>query len=598
MYEVAVVNNAPFSLFLTRRTNEWFTACDGNWSNPNTWLSNALDRKLILVPQPGDTVYINHTITMDSSIVVNNMYISGKLQGTSLNAYSITINGDIQVSGSGYLDLSLQFNNLILNGYNNLIPAANFNAGSYSTVTYNGIFDQFLLNIPYHSLTTQNGKKYQVSDITLAGNFNQQSNYEVGAYNLTINGTSTIGTVGQFLFSKNSSTGSILFVGAVDFEGNTDLSVGNPNVEFRGGFQIHTFQFISGSGTFTFSTNNQTANFSAYLGGSWAANIVISGAITLTWTGNSTVPVTGTINGTVSTSTLNNTGILYLGNSATPMTTGVFSYAYTTTSTLGYTFNGAFTLPYSSYAGLYITGTGTKKLGANTTLSYNMSNSGTFDCNGYNLSVAGTFTNNNGDFFATSFSSILFTGFAEIQSGPTTGFDLRTGNPNVEFRAGIDIHANQCWTGTGIWKFSTNNQSIGYSAYNGGTPAAEFLISGAITVTFTGGTTGTVYNTGVLNGDNASSIFINNGTFLYTNAQEPMQTGKLYCNQAANTFVYGAPGAQNIIVPSDPTSPGYKNLTLNGSGAKTLLGNVSVKGTYTLTSPATLNLNGYSLTNP
>ena len=117
MYELSVISTAPFGLFMARKANVWYSMADGNWSNPNTWMSNALDRKLILIPQLGDTVYINHIITMDSNIAVNNMYISGKLQGAALSAYSITINNDLQVSGSGYLDLSLQSNNLILNGF-------------------------------------------------------------------------------------------------------------------------------------------------------------------------------------------------------------------------------------------------------------------------------------------------------------------------------------------------------------------------------------------------------------------------------------------------------------------------------------------------
>jgi hypothetical protein len=57
-------------------------------------------------------------------------------------------------------------------------------------------------------------------------------------------------------------------------------------------------------------------------------------------------------------------------------------------------------------------------------------------------------------------------------------------------------------------------------------------------------------------------------------------------------------GNQDIKTPEDPTNPGYQNLTLSGTGAKRLLGNVSVKGTYTLTAPATLDLNGFTLTNP
>lgn len=61
-----------------------------------------------------------------------------------------------------------------------------------------------------------------------------------------------------------------------------------------------------------------------------------------------------------------------------------------------------------------------------------------------------------------------------------------------------------------------------------------------------------------------------------------------------NSFFIYSSGTFTI---TDPT-PGYKNLTLATSGAKKLLGNVSVKGTYTLTGPATLNSNGFALTNP
>jgi len=128
----------------------------------------------------------------------------------------------------------------------------------------------------------------------------------------------------------------------------------------------------------------------------------------------------------------------------------------------------------------------------------------------------------------------------------------------------------------------------------------NIIIGSGVTFTNTGlsTTSGGITTTGTINGLDSTSIFVNKSVFDYANSQEPMQTGKLYCNQAMNTFIYGASGAQNITVPSDTTSRGYKNLTLNGSGTKTLLGNVSVKGTYTLTSSATLDSNGFSLTNP
>ena len=588
---------------MLRKVNTWYAVNDGNWSNPNTWLSNG--QKKHLTPQLGDNVYINSVVTIDNyNATINNLYVSGLLKWNGVAPFTLTINGDCQVSGSGLIDLSSHFNKLVFNGYNNIIPATGFQAGSYSTIIYNAPLPQTLVNIQYRNLTTQNGAKYQTSDVSVLGNFfTDGGGYEVNIYNLTVYGTSQIGNVGTGGLSKNSNIGSLLFVGSVDFEGNTDLSTGNSNVEFRGGFIIHTFKFISGSGTFTFSTNNQSANFSAYLGGSWAANIIIEGAIVLTWIGNSTVPITGIINGTLSSSTLNNSGTLYLGNSIIPMSTGTFNYQYTSSSTIGYIFDGSYTLPYTSYSNLVIDGTGTKAQSGNTTINQTLLIRGdsygcSYECNGYNLTVEGAFTNQGG-FLTNAFCNILFIGLATwghyIDS--STGVDLRTGNPNIEFRDGLTLSAYFTYTGTGIFRFTTNNQNIDFSINNAGVWDSAILISGAISITFLGSSLPLTIVKGVLNGDNANSTFINTGTFLYANAQQPMQTGQLWCNQAVNTFIYDAAANQNITVPSD-TSPGYQNLTLTGSGAKRLLGNISVKGIYTLISPATLNSNSFSLTNP
>ena len=580
-----------YSVMLSRRLNTWYTVSDGNWSDPTIWMSNALDKKNVPLPRVGDNVVINHNVTIDvQPNAINNLCISGKLSGGS--AFTpLTINGDLQATGA--IDFTASAINVTLNGYNNYVVT--FTGGS-STIVYNGLLSQAIMPITYNNLTTQNsGQKYQIGDVNVSGNFSPQSNYEVGVYNLSVTGSSTIGTTAfTVLFSKNSSTGSILFIGFVDFEGNTNLN-GNPNVEFRGGLQIHTFNLTTGSGIFTFSTNNQTINCINYLGGTWNASIVVSGTITLTLSG-STFQVNNTINGTVGGSTFNNDGTLYLGYNSTPMATGVFNYQHSSTSTLGYVFNGVYSLPYPTYANLVVSGTGIKSLSGNTVLSKTFVNNGSFDTNSYNLTVTGAFTHN-GNFTAAGFSSIIFIGFAQINTGGGTGFDLTTGNPSVEFRAGLDVHSGSpTKTGTGTWSFTTNNQAVSFSAYNAGTCAANLLVSGAITVTFTSGAA-IPDCAGTLNGDNASSIFDNRGTFAYSNAAAPMATGELFCNQATNTFNYNLAGNQDITAPSDVT-PGYKNLTLSGSGAKRLLGNVSVKGVYTLTSPATLNSNGFALTNP
>ncbi|HEY8780718.1 MAG TPA: hypothetical protein VIM16_03815 [Mucilaginibacter sp.] len=599
----------PFSTMLLRRLNTWYTIRDGNWSDPTIWMSNALDKKNVLLPRVGDNVVINHNVTADTTTPVNDLDVNGSLIAISSTGVTLTINGNCRVNGNGLISLPSQFHNLILNGYFNQIPSTGFNGGAHSTVIYGAlVYNQSILNLPYKNLTTQGAAKYQISDITVGGNLATQSTiYDCGVYNLTVSGSSVIGSASfQSKFYKTGA-GNLLFIGNVDFEDVVDLSGGNPNIEFRGGITFHLFNFNSGTGTATFTTNNQTIAANVFSASSiWNSPIIVSGAITITLTGsggNGIFQTSSTINGTVAGSTFNNEGVLYLGNSSTPMTTGVFNYNHISTSTIGYVFNGSVTLPQSSFANLVIGGTGTKTLLANTTINKTLVNNGGLDTGGYNLTVTGTFTNGNsagaGDFTASVSSAILFIGFVQINSGGSIGFDLTGSNPNVEFRGGLDVHsASPTKTGTGTWSFTTNNQNVSFSAYLTGSSAANWLISGAITATFTSG--GTIPNfTGTLDGDNASSIFDCRGTFMYQNATAPMATaGKLYCNQATNAVIYGLAGNQDIQVPSDSTSPGYKNLTLQGSGAKKLLGNVSVKGVYTLTSPATLNSNGFALTNP
>jgi hypothetical protein len=585
------VSTSPFNLSMLRKRNVWYTVKDGNWSDPTIWMGNGAKRHSL--PQVGDDVYVNNGVTLDlATIHVHHLYIAGSINTTATPVVSITVDGDCQVSGNGTINLPLQFHNLILNGYNNIIPYAAFNSGSYSSVTYNGFFDQTILNIPYNNLSTQNGNKSQADSISIGGSFNMQSNYECGNYNLSVTGSSTIGTVGAYKFSK-SGLGNLLFVGNVDFEGTTDLSIGNPNIEFRSGLTIHTFNFTSGTGTITFSTNNQTISVSAYLGGAWNAPIVIKGAITVTLSGGDKLVTNSTINGTSAGSTFNNEGVLWLAYNSTPMATGAFNYMHTTTSTLGYVFNGEFTLPYSTFANLYIAGTGIKTLSANTTVN-NFDNEGTFEFGGYNFSCSGTFTNGGiGPLTANAFCIITVTGLVFFNSNGTSYVDFSVGNPNIEFRGGWSIHSYGVNTGTGIFKFNTNNQNIDFTAYIAGTFSCNILVSGAITVTFiTTSPAGTIPLIGTLNGDDSSSTFVNKGLWYYASAQQPMQTGVLNCNAATNTFVYYLNGGQDI------TAGTYRNLTLVVGGAKKLMGNVSVVNTYTLTSPATLNSNGFVLTNP
>lgn len=584
------------NVMLFRKINTWFSVKDGAWSDPNTWVSNGLDKKNTLYPQPGDNVWINNAVVCDVNATVGNLYGNGILSFSG--SITLTVNGDIQITGT--VDQTATGSNLILNGYNNVV--VNYIASTSSVMTYNGVFTQNIMNLSYGSLTTQNvGFKYQTSNLTIAGTFTINSNYECAAYNLTVNGNTVINNYPSYSFNKSGS-GNLLFIGSLGTGSNGNINFsGNPNVECRGGCNISagTGSFNLGTGTITFTTNNQTLRCNGG-GGNWTANILISGAITVTNTSAvilGFVPV-GTINGDNALSTFNNNNLMYLTNATVPMATGVFNYMNGgSASTLGYLAPGNYTLPYTTYAGLIIQGGGIITLGGNTVVNNNLTITYKLECAAYNLTVNGnTIMNNypNGVFSKSGAGNLLFVG--SFGTSANSVIDWSGGNPNAEFRGGLQL-STAFKTGTGVFTLSTNNQT--FDALNNVNPTfdANILISGAITVTYTNGNTGTAF-TGTLNGNNSSSIFNCKGVYLYNNATAPMATGKLYCNQAANTFIYGLAGNQDITTPSDPSLPGYYNLTLNGSGAKRLLGNVSVKQVYTLTGPATLNSNGFSLTNP
>jgi hypothetical protein len=590
-------NPAQNHVMLRRRKNVWYSIHDGNWSDPNTWISNALDRHLITMPQMGDDVYINHTVTCDVTATVNNLYGNGYL---SLSTGKIlTINGSIQITGT--VDQTATTTNLILNGYSNLI--VNYTASTTGTITYNGLLTQNVMPLPYGSLTTSNsGGKLLTANTSLSGKLTVSSNLECSTFDLTVNGITNIENANTGLFSKNGA-GNLLFIGKFSADLSTGFATinfsGNPNVEFRGGLSAQCFSFNTGTGTFTFSTNNQSLTLTS--GVTWVAPILIRGAITLSTNNSVNVPIPTVINGDNASSTLNNQTGLYLSSSTLPMATGIFNYMIGSSSViLGYVMNGTFTLPYTTYAGLYIGGTGVKTLGGNTTVQVLNVNTN-LECSTFNLTVNGTTSISNGDngvFSKSGAGSLLFVGqFSANSSVGYSTIDWTGGNPSIEFRGGLLVESFSFKSGTGTFTFSTNNQTISVTGLGGsGNWSAPILVSGSITLTNT--SSSLFICSGALNGDNASSIFDNRGTINYQNATAPMVTGKLYCNQAANTFIYGMAGNQDIQPPSDPSTPGYKNLTLQGSGAKKLLGNVSVKGTYTLTGPATLNSNGFALTNP
>lgn len=594
------------------------------------------------------------------NFTTNNQSISGINAAYNLQFYNpITIGAGLTLSCVG---LTIKLNNTIngANGTSKLLqgatsPVLNFatlasvssmTTGTWdfttnaNTIQYNGNYSATLpsyfttfssLSILGTGTKTLGANTTINANLTIQGNNSAQGsgNFNNGAYNLIVNGTTLTTAYGTFYSSVG---GSLTFNGALTFgSAFTDRSYidfsGNPSVECKAGVTFNSgygSTFTTGtSNTWTFSTNNQSLIVSGGGGASTAFfyNILISGAITLSTggaSGSGIVSVSNSINGNnASSKLLNGIGASAQGGlrfststSATSiMPTG--TYDFTTNANI-VLFEGAYsiTIPSSitAFSSLTIGGSGTKTLGVNTTVNGDLRiSAGTLQLSTYNLTVNGTTTlvpgASGGYLFKNGAGNVIFVG--TLITGNFAGqFDFRTGNPTVELRGGISIpnsnpSAVSMYTGSGQWSFTTNNQSLSF--FSTGFPInidAPLLIASGITLTVASTSYATFKST--VNGASGTSTLLMAASSIgnYQSATQPMTTGILDTSTNLNTWIYGL-NNQNIKGgPSLVAKQVYRNLTLNGTGVKTLQGYVSVLNTYTLTSPATLALNGFTLTNP
>ncbi len=604
-----------------RRKNIWYSIGSGNWTDPNIWMSNALSIRsnynypgqraaAPIFPEVGDDVFINHSVTVNVTTIVNNLYVSGSLLFDA-TVRNLTINGDLQAVGT--VNLTGNNHNLILLGVNNYV--ANFISGTQSNVYYARNGDQSIMPVSHRNVLFQGiGTKSIKSGYTITGNMQVNNGYvllesdlltsgtlicfggtlDLSSYNSTITGATTC-TAGSSII-KGSSTGLVKWIGRYTGTSCTYNLTGNPDVEYRNGWTLNSMTlFYTGTGNWNCTTNNQTIILSGP-NVNYNCNINVVGAVTVTLNASSTSPYSsahvfyGVLNGTVAGSTFMHAGTLTFGNSTLPMAIGVFNHT-SNANFIGYSFAGNFALPYTNYSSLYVEGSGIKSLSGNTIIADKIELGGSvteLDAAGYTLSVGGVLTNRK-LFKQSGSGSLVFTGNVTIPAG-TNGKISFIGNPNVEFKngvTGLGIAADFV-SGTGAFTFSTNNQ-----AWAGGTSDhfATWLISGAITVQYSGG----ILNLSAgLNGNNAASKFDNRGILLIQFASEPMSTGILEANIVANTVKYSMNSNQDVKGGT------YRTLEFTGSGVKTLQGNVIVNttagGSWSITGAATINYNGFTIT--
>ncbi|WP_146203185.1 hypothetical protein [Mucilaginibacter oryzae] len=585
-----------------RKKNTWYTLRDGNWSDPNTWSSNG--RHAHNFPQAGDNVVISHNVILDNPVYINYAYsindltVTGKLTVKGAGT-TVSIRGNLYAD-TGTIDLSGSSASFNLWG-----PVTNFGTlipGTASYVGYWGNCTQYIskpVNGDYNFLYITNGAyvngspittkylMYDIKDVAMVTVY--LTSLEIGDHNVEFNACSfgnSSGTVTAALSRKG--TGTTVIKGLCS--GISYIDVGNNPLEFRGGITAGVAAVINAS-EIRFTTNNQT--FKGILSTTATTPIIIGSGVTLTLDGTNTntwLTLLSTINGTDSTSILNCNPTSYLilkGAPTDPMVTGVWQAAGSVYYSFG---SGSFTIKKPTYvelniydsaqctytAGTDITAASVNFWKSNLELSsYNLVVNGAAALSGFQLSrngsgntvIKGLLT------YSAAAAILLGNNTLELQNGLTTPgvqdtYTWNLGNLLISTR-------DQTWNMTSVWtNLTVINGNVRVASGVKLTNLANLTLNGALVA------------------EDATATLENQKLIEYDYAQEPMSGGGLICNTVANTFIYGKSGAQDIKAGN------YRTLTLKGSGIKKLLGNVNVQTSYTLSSPATLDNNGFTLTHP
>jgi Domain of unknown function DUF11 len=405
---------------------------------------------------------------------------------------------------------------------------------------------------------------------TISGNLSvaDGATFTIGAFNLTVTGTTTIGTGTSGTLTFSSTTGTKTFTGLVTINaGATWNNSINSTAVFRGGI-TSSGTFTAGTGVQTFNTNSQALN-----GTFTIPNLTVTGAA-VALTNNNTLNVTTALAGTGGLTQASN-AILNLGGTATITTltaTASGDTVYYNSTTAGQTVKA------TTYNILAISnGSQTAILGGTTTVSGNLVVlSGTLNTNAKSVTISGTL-----DIFGTF-------GITSGTGGTTTIADLHIENGgtfnNNTINDAVAITGNitndgTINSGTGVYTLSGTSKNIGGA---NAVPISSVTITGSYT------NNGTFTVATALSG--AGSL--TNGTNDTLNIGGTSAITTLTATAAGNTVNFT--GAAQTVHTSN-----YYNLSLSGSGTKTLQtgtttvsGNLNLSGTVSTTIVVGLTIGG------
>lgn len=297
-------------------------------------------------------------------------------------------------------------------------------------------------------------------------------------------------------------------------------------------------------------------------------------------------------------------------------------------NTSGITVNSGSTLRFTSNSALTMDRGGSIKVNSGGTISMNGNSSSSISYGAYSYSVVVDGNLSTGDITTTSGSNITFSGSGSISLGDdftVSGGNGRTITNNVSggFTVGGDLifntNANTTFTNqqpltvTGVVNFSTTNIALtNSSTINAGSISVAASTNSGNKITNNAGASITV---GAITPNNANFVIDNNGTITQTgnfntvgtsakfnnlagstwNFSGSTSSTRIFCSTSSNTFAYSAAGNQTITIPADGS---YYNLSLAGSGTKTLSAATDINGDLSIGGSAQLDASStnYALT--
>ncbi len=522
----------------------------------------------------GQTITVSGTLTVNSGATVTvtsttgtksfgNVVLNSGATWTSNAGETYTISGNLTLGGASIGGTGTGIFNvgadLLVSGTNS-IAAATFSVTGSTVVNGSWTFSSTTGTKTFNNVTINSGgswnstaaETYAINGTltmnggtiggTATGVFNITGDLDVPSgtnsierSTITVNGTTNVSGTLQF----TNATGTKTFVGTVTItSGGTWNNSSNQAIVLRGGIQ-NDGTFISGTGTYTFNTNNQTISGTSGL--TFSGAVAITGAITVT--NQTTVTISGNLTGSVAGSTWLNDINSTLNAGGAVLTTGTLNAA-AVPNLVNYNGTGAQTIKATNYNNLTISGA---RGGNNVTFP----NGGTVGISG-SFTPSATFTTGN---YVTTGNTINFNG-----SGSQTIPALGTANYNNLTRSG---------TGT-----ATLDATIGI--------AGNLTISGGTLdlSTFTANRTTA-----------GGTLTLGAGATLRIGGTNSLPANYSTHSIAATSTIEYYGGNQTVAVLN--SGQNYGNLTISGTGTKTLAGTIGVAGNLTVAA-STLDLGTFT----